>query len=252
MRSQRLPKAPVSETREPSTQTTRERIVEGARRCFARLGYAATRVEDILLEASVSRPTFYRVFRNKDEVYAEISPEGAPQTRTARERVLEGAREAFGRLGYEHTRVEDILEAATVSRPTFYRIFSSKQEAYEELDRIAVAYLQRAMQQIGESHEAGRDLLELVIASYFEWRIGLRLTFNGLTATGDPPGLIHARRTLLLGHAGIEASRAMLISGLLCAVDAMASSWVSAEVPTSEAVQERRAMATELVLRALS
>lgn len=241
----------MSETREPSTQTTRERIVEGARRCFGRLGYAATRVEDILHEASVSRPTFYRVFRNKDEVYAEISPEAAPQTRTARERVLEGAREAFGRLGYEQTRVEDILEAASVSRPTFYRIFSSKQEAYEELDRIAVAYLQRAMEQSDPRNEAKRDLLGLVIASYFEWRIGLRLPFDGDTPNHEPPGLMHARRTLLLGHGAVDSSRAMLISSLLSAVDVLASSWASAESMSAEAIHERRLMATELVVRAL-
>ncbi len=236
----------MSETREPST---RERIVEGARRCFGRLGYAATRVEDILQESNVSRPTFYRVFRNKDEVYAEISPEAAPQPRTARERVLEGAREAFGRLGYEQTRVEDILEAASVSRPTFYRVFSSKQEAYEELDRMAVTYLQRAMEQLDPSNDTKRDLLYLVIASYFEWRIGLRLGFDATAI--HSPGLTHARRTLYLGHDSIDSSRAILISSLLSAVEVLASSWASVESMTSEAIHERRLMATELVMRAL-
>ncbi len=234
--------------------STRKRIVEGARRAFARAGYSATRVEDILLEASVSRPTFYRVFRNKDEVYAEISDEAVPQARTARERVLEGAREAFGRLGYELTRVEDILEAAAVSRPTFYRIFSSKQEAYEELDRIAVAYLQRKLlQQHASVDESGtpHDLLELVIASYFEWRMGLRLNFDGSTALSEPPGITHARRTLLLGHAGVDATRGMQIASLLCAIDALASSWASPEAATAEVIQQRRAIATELVIRAL-
>ena len=238
----------MSEISEPST---RKRIVEGARRAFARAGYAATRVEDILLEASVSRPTFYRVFRNKDEVYAEISDEAVPQARTARERVLEGAREAFGRLGYELTRVEDILEAAAVSRPTFYRIFSSKQEAYEELDRIAVAYLQRVLLQQGPSQSDGAnagDLLELVIASYFEWRMGLRLNFDGSAAISEPPGITHARRTLLLGHAGVELAHGMRIASLLCAIDALASSWVSPEAATAESIQERRATATELVV----
>ncbi len=240
----------MSDAQELSTLSTRKRIVEGARRAFARAGYAATRVEDILLEASVSRPTFYRVFRNKDEVYAEISDQAVPQARTARERVLEGAREAFGRLGYELTRVEDILEAAAVSRPTFYRIFSSKQEAYEELDRIAVAYLQRVLSQQATSHEvsvAPEDMLELVIASYFEWRIGLRLNFDGRAAISEPPGLTHARRTLLLGHAGLDPAQGVRIASLLCAIDALASSWTTPDAATSEAIQERRTLAIQLV-----
>lgn len=238
----------MTETREPST---RERILSGARRAFARLGYAGTRVEDILQEANVSRPTFYRVFRNRDEVYAEVSDEAIPQARSARERVLEGAREAFGRLGYELTRVEDILEAASVSRPTFYRIFSSKHEAYEELDRIAVAYLQRALEQLKPDVSATRDHLELVIASYFEWRMGLRLGFNGKDPWQEPPGITHARRTLLLGEAAVEAQRGMLIASLLCAVDALASSWVSSPSSAADAVSERRTIATRLVLSAL-
>ncbi len=238
----------MSDIREPST---RERIVEGARRCFERLGYAATRVEDILHEASVSRPTFYRVFRNKDEVYAEVSDNAVPHTRTARERVLEGAREAFGRLGYEQTRVEDILDAAAVSRPTFYRVFCSKQAAYEELDRIAVTYLQQAVEQPDIAGEVARDKLELVIASYLEWRIALRLGFHRDTTPGEPPGLVHARRSLLREPAAVDGARAALIASLLCAIDALASSWATPEPPSTEAVRERLVLATDLVLSAL-
>ena len=146
-----------------------------------------------------------------------------------------------------------------MSRPTFYRVFSSKQEAYEELDRIAVAYLQRVMEQLdtqndaqSDAHARQRDLLDLVIASYFEWRIGLRISFDGTSAIAEPPGLTHARRTLLLGHATVDATRGVLLSGLLCAIDALASSWAGKDMPSTEAVQERRLMASELVLRTLT
>jgi len=238
----------VTDHREPST---RERILAGARRAFQRLGYAGTRVEDILLEANISRPTFYRVFRNRDEVFLEVSDEAVPRARSARERVLEGARETFGQLGYELTRVEDILEAAGISRPTFYRVFSSKHEAYEELDRIAVSYLQHALEQLGTADATARDHLELVIASYFEWRIGLRLCFDGKERREEPPGVTHARRTLLCGESDTEPARRMLIAGLLCAVDALASSWTAAPSLASDSVAERRAICTQLVLGAL-
>jgi AcrR family transcriptional regulator len=39
---------------------------------FSRLGFSATRVEDLLVEAGIARRTFYRHFRNKEEVLAAI------------------------------------------------------------------------------------------------------------------------------------------------------------------------------------
>lgn len=53
--------------------STYERIVEGAARAFAKLGYVDTRVEDILLAAEVTRPTFYKAFRSKDDVFELLS-----------------------------------------------------------------------------------------------------------------------------------------------------------------------------------
>jgi AcrR family transcriptional regulator len=47
---------------------TRKAIVHAARDVLLAKGYAATRVEDILLRAGISRPTFYRYFKDKFEV----------------------------------------------------------------------------------------------------------------------------------------------------------------------------------------
>lgn len=50
-----------------------ERILEGASRAFGRLGYAAVRVEDILQESEISRPTFYKAFDTKEQVFQALS-----------------------------------------------------------------------------------------------------------------------------------------------------------------------------------
>jgi AcrR family transcriptional regulator len=50
-----------------------DRILEGAARAFGRLGYAAVRVEDILLESGISRPTFYKAYGTKEEVFQALS-----------------------------------------------------------------------------------------------------------------------------------------------------------------------------------
>jgi AcrR family transcriptional regulator len=50
------------------TRETREAIIAAARHVLLAKGYANARIEDIILRAGISRPTFYRHFRDKFEV----------------------------------------------------------------------------------------------------------------------------------------------------------------------------------------
>lgn len=54
---------------------TRNQIVEAARKVFVHLGYIDASVEDVLLEAGVSRATFYSHFRSKKAVFAAVVEE---------------------------------------------------------------------------------------------------------------------------------------------------------------------------------
>ena len=54
---------------------TRTRVLKAARSVFARIGYKATTVEDILKEAHVARGTFYRYFPNKRQVFFDLMSE---------------------------------------------------------------------------------------------------------------------------------------------------------------------------------
>jgi AcrR family transcriptional regulator len=47
-------------------------IIGAAVGVFARLGFAATRVEDLLLATGIARRTFYKYFRSKEEVLAAV------------------------------------------------------------------------------------------------------------------------------------------------------------------------------------
>jgi AcrR family transcriptional regulator len=68
------PEPPESAESAPpvDAESVRLRILRGARKVFARLGFAQTSVEAILEEARVSRRTFYRTFHNKEEVLGEL------------------------------------------------------------------------------------------------------------------------------------------------------------------------------------
>lgn len=53
------------------------RIFLGAARVFARLGYEAARVEDILAASGVSRRTYYKLFRSKESLFDALFKYGA-------------------------------------------------------------------------------------------------------------------------------------------------------------------------------
>lgn len=100
MRSDR-PKAPAVPR---VADDTRERIVAGAARAFGKLGYAETRVEDILHAADVSRPTFYKAFDGKDDVFRLLSKRHHQEIKERLVRSLEGA-------GGPLAQVESIIRA---------------------------------------------------------------------------------------------------------------------------------------------
>ena len=58
--------------RQRNKSQLRMRILRAAMHVFGRLGYVDTRVEDILTEAEISRPTFYRYFKSKEDVFDAV------------------------------------------------------------------------------------------------------------------------------------------------------------------------------------
>jgi AcrR family transcriptional regulator len=52
--------------------TAKERLMDGALRLFARRGYAATSVREIVAEAGVTKPVLYYYFGSKEGIYSEI------------------------------------------------------------------------------------------------------------------------------------------------------------------------------------
>ncbi|MFE5797765.1 TetR/AcrR family transcriptional regulator [Streptomyces sp. NPDC056503] len=61
----------------------RRQILDGAARCFARNGFHATSMQDVLTEAGLSAGAVYRYFRSKDELIQAIAEETFASVRTA-------------------------------------------------------------------------------------------------------------------------------------------------------------------------
>ncbi|MFF3324882.1 TetR/AcrR family transcriptional regulator [Streptomyces sp. NPDC002889] len=61
----------------------RRQIIDGASRCFARNGFHATSMQDILREAGLSAGAVYRYFRSKEELIEAIADEAFSGIRAA-------------------------------------------------------------------------------------------------------------------------------------------------------------------------
>lgn len=55
------------------TDSERRRVIlDAARACFLQFGFAKTSLEDIAKRADLSRPLLYRMFKNKEDIYAAV------------------------------------------------------------------------------------------------------------------------------------------------------------------------------------
>jgi AcrR family transcriptional regulator len=84
---------------------------------------------------------------------------------SVRLRILRGAAQAFGRLGYGATSVESILKQVGVSRRTFYKHFRSKEDVLRILFENSVAMLLAAVRD-AERSELARERLNDSVEAY--------------------------------------------------------------------------------------
>ena len=67
--------------RERLKNANRQAILEAARAVFARTGYEATTVRDIIRETKLASGTFYNYFKSKEEVFHAIASSSAARFR---------------------------------------------------------------------------------------------------------------------------------------------------------------------------
>jgi AcrR family transcriptional regulator len=113
--------------------------------------------------------------------------------RPARERqILSVALESFISKGYQGTTMEDIAEAAEVTRPVVYNLFGAKDAIYLACLRIAREHLNHRLDKAGSqpADVTGRERLRAGIEGYFQFveqdRAAWRLLFGGGAAVAGP------------------------------------------------------------------
>jgi AcrR family transcriptional regulator len=84
-------------------------------------------------------------------------------------RILRAAMNVFGKLGYADTRVEDIIGEAGISRPTFYRYFTSKEDVFDAVDEVvSMSFLQTWTSAVSSVDDPVQKL-EKGIDAYLQW-----------------------------------------------------------------------------------
>lgn len=108
----------------------RDSILAAARPLYERGN--RPQVAEIARAAGVSRATFYRHFRAREELETELQVEPEPGSR---ERILEAALEMLGHTGLADLSMDELAERAGVSRASLYRLFPGKSALFTEIVR---------------------------------------------------------------------------------------------------------------------
>ena len=163
----------------------RQQIIEGAKRCFMRLGFEAASMNDITAEAGVSKGTIYVYFADKADLFAALC-EGE------RERHLQFAKSQLD----ESVGVEEALTrfgVAVTTRLTSNQVISAMRMVLAVADSmphlatrffgpepfsgvaILKVYLDRVVASgeldIADTELAGRQFIDLVMAGVFKRRL---------------------------------------------------------------------------------
>ncbi|HLN16686.1 MAG TPA: helix-turn-helix domain-containing protein [Acidimicrobiales bacterium] len=105
-----------------------------------------------------------------------------------REQLFDVALQLFAERGYRATTMDDIAEAAGVTKPLLYQHFSSKRGLYLELVDSVAAELLAAIAEAAGNAEGPRQQVERGFAAYFRMVVTHEAAFHllyGRDVTGD-------------------------------------------------------------------
>jgi AcrR family transcriptional regulator len=102
-----------------------------------------------------------------------------------RQQLLDVALEAFSRQGFHQTSMNDIADAAGVTKPVLYQHFSSKRDLFLELLRDLGGRLREEVGKAAAEAGGPRQQVEAGMLAYFRWvedhRAGFKILFDGET-----------------------------------------------------------------------
>ena len=155
-----LPRGPHKLSREEVEASQRQRLLAAATEAVAEKGYVATSVADVLRRAGVSRTTFYRMFKDKQDCFLAALQVNADTVAALMEAELEAARaespDPLVRLDRVLGTYLDLLHAApALARVFLVDVYAAGPEAIEQRRRT----LDRFVDIVAETYRGSRGPL---------------------------------------------------------------------------------------------
>jgi TetR/AcrR family transcriptional regulator len=132
-----------------------------------------------------------------------------------RQQLLQAALKSFARRGYAAASVQEIVDAARVSKPVLYYYFADKAQLFQALVDQAHDERYRLMQEAADRGGSVAAKLEEIVAAVFEFALRnrelMRLAFaTAFAADGEAPGGTRCREK---GRRNYEFVRSLVEAG---------------------------------------
>ncbi|MGK2950026.1 MAG: TetR/AcrR family transcriptional regulator [Acidimicrobiales bacterium] len=166
-----------------------------------------------------------------------------------RKQLLEVALEVFGERGFHPTSMNDVAEAAGVTKPVLYQHFRSKRDLYREVLTDVGAELLDAITKATAAAASPHEQVELGFIAYFRFvaanEAAFRVLFGGgtrrdeefATQVAQVEGAIAEAIATLIDVEGLDAAqRRQLAHGLVGLAEGTSRLWMSegAEQPAED------------------
>jgi len=178
---------------------------------------------------------------------------------SSRGQILLGAASAFGARGYAETSVEHILDAANVSRRTFYRFFRSKEDVFEQLFEAASIMFVQAIRAAAGAGGDPETTLSRCLDAYLDLpqRAGpLFKVFHGEASRPGSP--LYARRERVIDEivgllgAGYQAlhgraADTLVLRGVVAAIERIASEVIASDRADPKLIARAKAAMLQII-----
>jgi AcrR family transcriptional regulator len=166
-----------------------------------------------------------------------------------REQLLEVALAVFGEHGFHPTSMNDVADAAGVTKPVLYQHFRSKRDLYREVLTDVGAQLLDAITKATTAAQSPHEQVELGFIAYFSWveanEAAFRVLFGGGTRrdeefaaqVAEVEGAIAEAIATLIDVEGLtDTQRRRLAHGLVGLAEGTSRLWMAegAEEPAAD------------------
>jgi AcrR family transcriptional regulator len=159
----KIPANPDPSPLEPPSGGARARIEEAALACFVENGFEGTTIAQIARRAGASPATIYLHYTNKQALFDALQrPDLRFPPLKAQERrqgILAAALQVFSQKGYAQASLDEVAEAAGITKGAIYGYFDSKDELLAAIIDSApvVMGVAQVFQEAGRNDDASVD-----------------------------------------------------------------------------------------------